>query len=73
MLDGPGRGGPLRSRRGRPHDVLATHPPRTDGLLLATECLDVATCLGDPERLWVVRIGNLTDPFAGIGPPNRTC
>jgi mannosyltransferase len=51
----------------RPHDVLATHPPRTDGLLLATECPDVATCIGDPERLWVVRIGNLTDPFAGIG------
>jgi mannosyltransferase len=51
----------------RPADVLATHPPRTAGLLLATECQDVAACLGDTPRLWLVRIGTLTDPLAGMG------
>lgn len=52
----------------RPRDVLATHPPRTDGLLLATECQDVAACVGNTPRLWVVRTGHLTDPLSGIGP-----
>jgi mannosyltransferase len=52
----------------RPRDVLATHPPRTDGLLLATECPDVSACLGTTERVWVVRTGELVDPLAGIGP-----
>jgi len=52
----------------RPSDVLATNPPRHDGLLLATECREVARCLADSNRLWIVRIGHLEDPLAGIGP-----
>lgn len=52
---------------GRPDDVLATHPPRTDGLLLATERTDIAAALDDAPRVWVIRIGTLTDPLAGIG------
>ncbi|MGE5827815.1 MAG: glycosyltransferase family 39 protein [Micromonosporaceae bacterium] len=51
----------------RPADVLATHPPRTAGLLLATECSDVVACVAGRPRLWVVRIGTLADPLAGIG------
>lgn len=56
----------------RPRDVLATHPPRTDGLLLATECPDAAPCLQGSSRLWVVRVGQLADPLAGIGPAKET-
>jgi mannosyltransferase len=52
----------------RPRDVLATHPPRTGGQLLATECEHVGPCLAGTTRLWVVRIGQLPDPLAGIGP-----
>lgn len=52
----------------RPRDVLAVTPPRTAGLLLATECPDVAACLRDSSRLWVVRTGQLADPLAAIGP-----
>ncbi|MEV0267909.1 glycosyltransferase family 39 protein [Hamadaea sp. NPDC050747] len=52
----------------RPADLLATNSPRHDGLLLATECADVAGCLKPAKRVWVLRIGHLTDPLAGIGP-----
>jgi mannosyltransferase len=48
--------------------VLATNPPRHAGLLLATECPDVPRCLGDADRVWVVRIGALDDPLVNIGP-----
>ncbi|HEX6871224.1 MAG TPA: glycosyltransferase family 39 protein [Micromonosporaceae bacterium] len=52
----------------RPRDVLLTRPPRTGGLLLGTECPEVARCLGSARRLWVVRTGQLSDPLAGLGP-----
>jgi mannosyltransferase len=53
----------------RPVDALATNPPRHAGLLLATECTDVPRCLAaaDAGRVWVVRVGDLADPLAGIG------
>ena len=51
----------------RPDDVLMTNPPRTAGLLLATECPDVNRCLRESGRLWIVRIGRLDDPLTGIG------
>jgi mannosyltransferase len=51
----------------RPIDVLATRPQRTDGQLLAAECTDVARCLGDTRRLWVIRLGEQTDPIQAIG------
>ena len=52
----------------RPLDVLATNPPRHAGLLLATECSDVDRCLGEADRVWVVRVGDPDDPLAGVGP-----
>jgi mannosyltransferase len=51
----------------RPRDPLLTRPPRTDGQLLAGECQDVARCLGKPQRVWVVRMGELSDPLNGLG------
>jgi mannosyltransferase len=51
----------------RPRDPLMTRPPRTDGQLLAGECTDVARCLGKPPRVWVVRMGELSDPLRGLG------
>jgi mannosyltransferase len=51
----------------RPRDVFAVRPQRESGHLLASECVDLARCLGDPPRLWVVRYGTLADPLAGIG------
>jgi mannosyltransferase len=52
----------------RPIDALAVTPPRHGGRLLATECSDPVPCLGKPQRVWVVRLGTLDDPLAGIGP-----
>ncbi len=46
----------------RPPDVLSTAPQRTDGKLLATEC-PAAACLGDPPRIWLIRVDNASDPF----------
>jgi mannosyltransferase len=51
----------------RPRDVLATNPPRHDGLLLATETRDVAPALAGLDRVWVVRMRVGTDPLQGIG------
>ncbi|NUT31986.1 MAG: hypothetical protein HOV79_02820, partial [Hamadaea sp.] len=51
----------------RPSDILATNPPRHDGLLLATECAEVARCLTPAKRIWVIRVGTLPDPLTGIG------
>jgi mannosyltransferase len=51
----------------RPRDALATNPPRHNGLLLATECVDVNACLVGVERVWLVRLGTLDDPIDGVG------
>ncbi|PZG24257.1 hypothetical protein C1I95_00745 [Micromonospora craterilacus] len=51
----------------RPRDVLATGPQPVDGRLPVTECADVAGCLGDTRRLWVVRLGEQADPVQAIG------
>ena len=51
----------------RPVDALAVTPPRHGGQLLATECPDPVPCLGDVRRIWVVRLGTLDDPLAGLG------
>ena len=56
----------------RPRDPLMTRPPRTDGQLLAGECQDVARCLGTPDRVWVVRMGELSDPLRGLGSGKET-
>ncbi|HET8683716.1 MAG TPA: glycosyltransferase family 39 protein [Micromonosporaceae bacterium] len=52
----------------RPRDVLLVRPPRTAGQLLAGECADVPRCLAGTGRVWVVRLGRLDDPLAGLGP-----
>jgi len=53
----------------RPTDVFAVSPQRTDGRFLALECADaqLAACLGDTPRLWVIRYRTHPDPLAGIG------
>jgi mannosyltransferase len=48
--------------------VFAVTPQRVDGHLTATECADLAACLDDTPRLWVLRYENLADPLATIGP-----
>ena len=44
-----------------------TRPLRTDGVLLAAECTDVPRCLADTRRVWVIRLGELAHPLAGLG------
>jgi mannosyltransferase len=50
----------------RPTDVLMTRPERTGGQLAASECADVAECLGSTTRVWVIRLGYHADAFAGL-------
>jgi mannosyltransferase len=50
----------------RPVDVLAVTAPRTDGQLLPEECADVAHCLSTTTRLWIVRLGQQSDPLLGL-------
>ncbi|OLE29413.1 MAG: hypothetical protein AUG44_04275 [Actinobacteria bacterium 13_1_20CM_3_71_11] len=50
----------------RPRDVLMTVPSRTSGNLAAQECAEVARCLGDTPRIWVVRLGYRADPLRGL-------
>jgi mannosyltransferase len=50
----------------RPTDVLMVRPQRTNDSLAAVECTDVAYCLRDTKRLWIVRIGDLADPIIGL-------
>ncbi|MEV7225639.1 glycosyltransferase family 39 protein [Polymorphospora sp. NPDC051019] len=52
-----------------PQDRLARTRPRTGGSVGARECAagEVADCLGQPDRIWLVRKGNRDDPLAGLG------
>ncbi|MBB4741237.1 mannosyltransferase [Actinoplanes octamycinicus] len=54
----------------RPPDVLATRPQRADGRLLAREC-PAAACLGDPPRIWVIRVDDASDPLRNMAPGKR--
>lgn len=49
----------------RPPDVLARQPQRHDGKFLATECVN-ASCLGKPQRIWIIRTDNSADPLAAM-------
>lgn len=51
----------------QPKDLLASRPPRTDGKIMAVECPDIAKCLSDTPRLWLIRVGRTTSPLAGLG------
>ncbi len=56
----------LRADR-RPTDVLAAVPPRVEAGRPVAGCGDVAGCLRDVRRLWVVRLGERTDPVPPVG------
>lgn len=49
----------------RPTDVLALGPPRTDGHLEAKECTDVSRCVAQGRRIWVLLVGEFSDPLHG--------
>ncbi|BCB76374.1 hypothetical protein GCM10022251_24270 [Phytohabitans flavus] len=53
----------------RPDDKLMVRPPRTQGSLGAQECpdLDVPSCFGKPDRVWVVRKGTYSNVMVDIG------
>jgi mannosyltransferase len=51
----------------RPEDLLARRPVRTGGSVFTDECPDVAGCLGDVRRMWLVRSREIQDPLAGVG------
>ena len=51
----------------RPQDLLMARPPRTDGQIMAAECVDIAKCLGETPRLWLLRIGSTTNPLTNLG------
>lgn len=53
----------------RPKDALATRAPRTDGNLLAAECADVARCLANAPRVWLLRTDRPTGPLDGLPAP----
>lgn len=50
----------------RPKDVLMVRPQRTNGQFAAQECADVATCVNNTKRIWVVRLGYQHDPLHGL-------
>ena len=54
----------------RPPDVLEVTPQRTHGRLLATEC-PTATCLGQPPRIWVIRVDKATNPVLDMNPAKQ--
>ena len=51
----------------RPEDVLLRQPQRTAGAQFAVLCRPVASCLGSPARLWLVRAGTHPNALDGLG------
>jgi mannosyltransferase len=60
----------LYLREPKPPDVLMISPQRTDGRFLAAEC-PVASCLGSPPRIWIIRTDDSPDPLRDMGVPKR--
>jgi mannosyltransferase len=52
----------------RPREPLLFRPPRTRGQAGPILCRDVAGCLKNPTRIWIVRLGTPPNPIAGVGP-----
>ncbi|MEV4532550.1 glycosyltransferase family 39 protein [Asanoa sp. NPDC049518] len=52
----------------RPKDALALAPPRTDGKILADECVQVEKCLNGALRVWLVRTDRVDAPLSGLSP-----
>jgi mannosyltransferase len=50
----------------RPADVLQVIPQRTRGRVTAVECPNVARCLRNVQRIWVLRLGHQSDPLRGL-------
>jgi mannosyltransferase len=48
----------------RPSDLL--NASGTGNLIDVTQCADTATCIGNTNRLWIVRSGRLTNPLSGM-------
>jgi mannosyltransferase len=51
----------------RPADVLQIVPQRTSGRVSAVECTNVASCLRNVQRIWVLRLGHQSDPLQDLG------
>ncbi len=54
-----------------PRDAFVRVPQRADGNFRAVECPDtqLAVCLAEAPRVWVVRFENKPDPLRGLTPP----
>jgi len=52
----------------RPREPLLFRPPRTRGQAGPIMCRDVAGCLKNPARIWIVRLGTPPNPIVGVGP-----
>jgi mannosyltransferase len=55
----------------RPVDVLAARPGVESAYVGVPECTDVVKCLGNVQRVWVVRQGDYDNPLTGIGPDKQ--
>jgi mannosyltransferase len=51
----------------RPADVLQVVPQRTSGRVTAVECTNVARCLPNVQRIWVLRLDHQSDPLQDLG------
>jgi mannosyltransferase len=54
----------------RPADVLAVTGQRVDGRFMARECPDAA-CLGEPPRIWIIRVDQTSDPVENMSELKR--
>jgi mannosyltransferase len=52
----------------RPSEPLLVRAPRTKGRVGPDLCRDVAACLKNPPRVWIVRLGTPQNPVTGLGP-----
>ena len=52
----------------RPNEPLLFRPPRYKGQALPILCRDVAGCLKNPPRIWIVRLGSPANPVNNVGP-----
>lgn len=51
-----------------PRDLLLVRPAAEVGRLGAQECTDTAACVGNAQRVWLIRLFQQTDPLADAGP-----
>lgn len=51
-----------------PRDLLLYRSAAQVGRLNAEECRDTAACVGDTNRIWLIRLWQSDDPLSGAGP-----